>query len=120
MASEYSGETYDRPRPKRAPDLPETETEIREEGTDWERPRVLGRSDTGQASFWEVSIEEPLNIAVRLKKVYDPPPFPENDRPSKSLQCNVSSVEEARKLHEALGEALRAYDAVSGGVSDAK
>lgn len=58
------GDYHDRPRPKHEPDLPATEVQVKERGTDWERNRYVGRSDPTQTSYYEVSIEEPLSTPI--------------------------------------------------------
>ncbi len=104
------GDYHDRPQQKREPDTPETEVCVRSEGTDWERNRYIGRSDTDQETYYKVSIEEPLNIPIRVNKIRDPPLFTDRNSPDRSLELNIGSVENARKLHEALGKVLAEYD----------
>lgn len=105
-----ASELYNRPQPKREPELPEQESETKDEGTDWERTRYVGRSDPAQATHWRVSIEEPLNIPIRCYKIWDPPIIPEGDFPDRHLKLNIASVEQARLLYAALGNALEAYE----------
>jgi hypothetical protein len=57
-----------------------------------------------------VSIEEPLDIPIRVNQVRDPPLFGDRRFPDHHLELNIGSVENARKLHESLGAALEEYD----------
>lgn len=101
------------------PDTPETDVRAMHEGTDHERNRYVGRSDTAQRPYYEVSIEEPLNIPIRVRKVFDPPTANHSRSPERWLELNLGSVENARKLHEALGKALAQYDEHESSNSDA-
>lgn len=108
------GDYHKHPQPKRKPDTPETEVRTKSEGTEWERNRYVGRSDPDQWSYYEVSIEEPLTIPIRVNHVRDPPLFTDRQFPDRTLELNVGSVENARKLYEALGRALEEYDRHEG------
>jgi len=105
-----SNTLHDRPQPKRQPSVPQTEVRVKSEGSSFERNRYIGRSDTGQARYFEVSIEEPLNIPIRVRKIDDPPLSTDSRTPDRWLEMNIGSVESARKLQEALSNALDEYD----------
>jgi len=104
------GDYHDRPQQKREPGLPVAETETKHEETAFERGRVVGRSDPAQATHYRVSIEEPLTIPIRVYQIRDPPLRPDRRSPDRSLELNIGSVENARKLYQALGRALEEYD----------
>lgn len=110
FADDALGDYHDRPRPKLEPGRPETEVRTKSEGTDFERNRYVGRSDPAQATYYEVSSEEPLNIPIRVNQIRDPPLFGDRQFPDRHLELNIGSVENARKLHAALGRALEEYD----------
>lgn len=104
------GDRRDRPQPKREPGLPTAEAQAKSKGTDYERTRYVGRSDPQQATHYHVTIEEPLGIPVRVNRVRDPPLRTDGRSPDRTLEMNIGSVENARKLYNALGRALAAYD----------
>ena len=104
------GDYHKYPQPKREPNVSETEVRTKNEGSEFERNRYIGRSDPNQATYFRVSIEEPLNIPIRVYKIRDPPLFPDRQFPDRSLELNIGSVENARKLYEALGRVLAEYD----------
>jgi len=105
---------HNRPQPKRKPEVEETEVRVKEEGTEYERNRYIGRSDPAQAKHMRVSIEEPLNIPIRVYQIRDPPLIPRAPgfakTPDRHLELNIGSVEKARRLYDALGKALELYD----------
>ena len=109
-ADDALGEYHDRPRQKLEGDQPTTEVRVKSEGTDFERNRYVGRSDPAQKYYYEVSIEEPLDIPIRVNKIHDPPLFGDRQFPDRHLELNIGSVANARKLHAALGTALEEYD----------
>lgn len=51
-----------------------------------------------------------MSIPIRVNKIRDPPLFTDRQFPDRSLELNIGSVENARKLHAAFGKALAEYD----------
>ncbi|MFC6764701.1 hypothetical protein [Natrinema soli] len=53
-----------------------------------------------------MSIEEPLDIPIRVNQIRDPPLFDNRRFPDRHLELNLGSVERAQELHDALGAVI--------------